>query len=96
MRRARVPLLLALVGLMISIAASASSRAPPSLAIKNLRLFVDGTEFIVKGFNYQPTPLGYLNDTGLCSYRQTPWQNEVRRRLVGGDCADMPDPDCLL
>src|SRR5688572_23149891 len=35
-----------------------SMAVAPSVIVKDLKLFVDGTEFIVKGFSYQPMPLG--------------------------------------
>lgn len=52
--------------------------APPVIEVRNLKLFVDGEEYIVTGFNYQPTPIGYVTRRGLCSYRATPWLNGVR------------------
>ena len=51
--------------------------APPDITVKNLKLFVNGKEFIVQGFSYQPTPIGYASRKGLCSMRMTPWLNGV-------------------
>jgi hypothetical protein len=42
------------------------------VVVKNLKLFVDGTEFIVKGVCYHPEPLGMMTDGGLCTPRAHP------------------------
>jgi len=57
----------------------------PVIQTKNQKLFVDGTEYIIKGVAYSPTPLGLQSNPpgGFCSPKQnelgqfiTPCQNE--------------------
>lgn len=41
--------------------------------VKDLKLFVNCEEYFIKGLAYQPTPLGYANDGGFCSLKETPF-----------------------
>jgi len=51
-----------------------------NITVQDSHLFIDGNEFIVKGIDYSPTPLGHAGmagngygGTGLCSAKLTPW-----------------------
>lgn len=70
----------------------------PVMSIQNNRLLIDGTEFIVKGVNYSPSPIGQkgmsngYGGTGFCSAKITPW-NEWKSACYDSDYYDgSPDP----
>lgn len=45
--------------------------AEEDVIVKDLKLFVNCEEFFIKAMCYAPAPLGYTNNGGLCSYKQT-------------------------
>jgi hypothetical protein len=57
MPRATLLLLLTMIGYGLAV---------NDVIVYNLKLFVDGTEFIIKGFNYQPAPVRhYIMPNGV-------------------------------
>jgi hypothetical protein len=63
------------------------------VVVKNLKLFVDGKEFVVKGMAYNPAPLGILDmkneydGTGYCSAKKTVF-GEYKSACFGSDYFD--------
>jgi hypothetical protein len=62
--------------------------------VDNLKLYVEGKEFIIKGMAYSPAPVGILNMTaegfmggGYCSIRKTPFA-EYKSACYGMDFID--------
>lgn len=85
-----------LVCVVLILAVSAAN--PPVITLVNNRLLIDGTEFIVKGVDYSPAPIGQkgmsggYGGTGFCSAKVTPW-NEWKSACYDSDYFDgSPDP----
>lgn len=56
MARASLLLLLSIIGVSLAV---------NDVVIHNLKLFVNGDEFIIKGFNYQPAPVRCCTSNGI-------------------------------
>ncbi len=44
-----------------------SAMGANDVIVKNLKLFVDGKEFIIKGMAYSPAPISFLNSVSYIS-----------------------------
>lgn len=68
------PLLGFLIALIFLV--DTSNAALNDVIVEDLKIFVEGEEYFIKGMCYNPVPLGEPYDGGFCSLRLTPWGSE--------------------